>query len=371
MPPGRRLSFPRELVAGVSLSLSGRFQLQGEQAFRGLRLWADWVAGAGGLSLGPEGPRRPLRLHCLDDESRAARAEETVRHLLTHDRVDFLVGPYSSGLTEAVAPLVEARGKVLWNHGGASDAIFQPGGRRLVSMPSPASDYLRALPAWVRRHDPEARRLSILCAERGDFAGHVAEGAADGARAAGFDAIRRTPFASPLRDVDSLLAETAAFGPDLLVGVGSFRDDIELVRHRGRLPPTTRLAVVAAGLDAFHAELGQLAEGVIGPSQWEPGLEPTPRSGPDAAWFCAAFEATFGRRPDYPAAQAFALGVILVECVRRAGSLDDAALLRAAHALETTTFYGGFRLDPATGRQVGHRVHLIQWRAGRKVRLSG
>jgi hypothetical protein len=50
--------------------------------------------------------------------------------------------------------------------------------------------------------------------------------------------------------------------------------------------------------------------------------------------------------------------------------LADEPLLRVAHALETTTLYGGFRLDRLTARQIGHRVLLVQWRGGRKVVIS-
>ena len=105
----------------------------------------------------------------------------------------------------------------------------------------------------------------------------------------------------------------------------------------------------------------------MGPSQWEPTAGEAPLTGPESTWFAGAFEGAFQRTAEYPAAQAFAMGLIFGECRRRcAGSLDDAALLGAARALETTTFYGGFRLDPLTGRQVGHRVRLVQWREGRK-----
>ncbi len=170
--------FRREVLAGVSLSLSGAFRLQGEQALNGLRLWVDHVTGEGGLQFGPAGARLPLRLLALDDRSRADLAKENILRLLTHERVDLLVGPYSSGLTMAVAPLAEAHGKILWNHGGASDAILQQGWRHLVNLPSPASDYFRALPLWIKQRDPEASRISILCAKSGSFAGHVAHGAA-------------------------------------------------------------------------------------------------------------------------------------------------------------------------------------------------
>ncbi|MBI4589044.1 MAG: amino acid ABC transporter substrate-binding protein [Candidatus Rokubacteria bacterium] len=346
-----------EILVGASLSLSGTFRLQGEQALNGLGLWADHVAGEG---------RIQPRVLALDDRSRASLAKENVLRLLTHERVDCLIGPYSSGLTLAVAPLAEAHQKILWNHGGASDAISQHGWRHLVSVPSPAGDYFRSLPLWVKRRDPEARRIAILYGKAGSFAGQVAQGAAESARAAGFDLIRLTAFDSPSRNAPALFDEALEPVPDVLVGVGSFQDDIAMVRRRELLAGVKSLAVVAAGLAAFQRELGDLAEGVIGPSQWEPGSPEVPLLGPDSAWFCSAFRRRFHQDPEYPAAQAFAVGVIFTECLRRAGSLEDESLLRAAHALETTTLYGRFRLDPVTSRQIGHGMLLVQWRDGRK-----
>lgn len=343
---------------GVSLSLSGALRLQGEQALCGLRLWADRVAPDQGLH---------AELVVLDDASRARLARENVERLFDHDRVDALVGPYGSALVLAAAAVADSRGAVLWNHGGASDALFERGWRRMVSVPTPASDYFRGLPAWLTAQAPAARRVVMLFARAGTFAGHVARGALEAARLAGFELVRPIAFDSPLRDAETAVAEAGALEPDLLVGVGRFQDDVALVRERARLSAGTRLAVVAAGLAAFGAEVGDLAQGVVGPSQWEPAAIDRPRLGPSAAWFAATVERTRGGSPaEYPAAQAFATGLVLAECVQRAGSLEPEALLTAARALETATLYGGFRLDPETGRQVAHRVHLVEWRSGRK-----
>jgi ABC-type branched-subunit amino acid transport system substrate-binding protein len=347
------------MVVGASLSLSGRFQRQGEQARDGLRLWADYSAGTGDA--------RAPRLIVLDDASRASVAQANVWRLLTEHRIDVLVGPYSSGLVRAVAPIAGAAGKVLWNHGGSSDTIVAESGPHVVSVASEASNYLRGLPGWVRRHAPEATRMTLLHAGPGTFARQVARGAVEAARAAGFTELRITTFEPPLRDASAVVGAAAETEPDLLIGVGGFPDDLAITRERARLPGGTLLALVGAGLAAFGDELGDLAEGVIGPSQWEPATGEVPLVGPDSEWFARAFEDAFHRAVEYPAAQAFALGLIVAECRRRcAGNLDDRALLDAARALETATFYGGFRLDPATGRQVGHQVRLVQWGGGRK-----
>jgi len=130
------------------------------------------------------------------------------------------------------------------------------------------------------------------------------------------------------------------------------------------------VACVAAGTDAFHRELGVLAEGVIGPSQWEPHVYERPSIGPSSTWFCSEFRRVFQRDPGYVAAQAYALGVIIGECIRRADSLDDRALLAAARQLDTTALYGRFRLDAGSLRQVGHEILLVEWRNGLKHPLA-
>ncbi len=81
------------------------------------------------------------------------------------------------------------------------------------------------------------------------------------------------------------------------------------------------------------------------------------------------FREQFGRNPEYTAAGSFAMGLIFDECVRHAGSLQDNDLLAAAAELDCYTFYGGFRLDSASGRQVGHRILLIRWDQDHKVLL--
>ena len=347
------------MLVGTSLSLSGRFRRQGEQALRGLQLWVEYARRAG--------PRPAPRLIVLDDQSRTSVAQAHARRLLAEDQVDVLVGPYSSGLVRAVVPIADGAGKVLWNHGGTSDTILRAGARRVVSVASPASDYLRSLPAWARRRVPVVNRVTVLHAASGTFAGEVARGAVEGARAAGCVDVRTVSFESPLLDATTLCRQVATWEPDLVVSVGTFEDDLSVARQRTALPERSVLALVAAGLAAFGDELGALAEGIIGPSQWEPAADDTPLLGPNSDSFIGAFEEAFHRPPEYPAAQAFAIGLILMECRRRGGGRrGDTALLGAARALETTTFYGGFRLDPWTGGQVGHGIRLVCWREGRK-----
>src|SRR5439155_11219761 len=138
-------------------------------------LWVEHVTCAGGLPFGRDGATRPLRLVALDDASSQSSARLNVARLLTEERVDLLLGPYGSGSTLAVAPLAAAHGKILWNHGGASDEITEAGSAHVVSVLSPASHYLRDLPRVVR-HRTDAQRTTVLYAGRGTFAASIRRG---------------------------------------------------------------------------------------------------------------------------------------------------------------------------------------------------
>ena len=57
------------LKIGIPVSLSGQFQMQGNQALAGLRAWAEDVNQAGGLNFGEWDSPRPVAVIHYDDTS--------------------------------------------------------------------------------------------------------------------------------------------------------------------------------------------------------------------------------------------------------------------------------------------------------------
>src|SRR5205809_7740948 len=94
----------REILVGLSISLTGKFSALGRQALDGLRLWQSYVNRQDGITIGQAAPQ-PVRLLFYDDQSRASLARENALRLLCQDHVDALFGPYSSGLSLTVAEL--------------------------------------------------------------------------------------------------------------------------------------------------------------------------------------------------------------------------------------------------------------------------
>jgi ABC-type branched-subunit amino acid transport system substrate-binding protein len=257
---------------------------------------------------------------------------------------DLLIGPYASGLVRAVAPLVREAGRVLWNHGGSADDLAQPG---VACLPAPASSYFDGV---VK----EAARLGIgrLAVVQGQ--GRFARAVANGVR------VRASEHGMDVETIDSLAVEAADVAGTALLVAGSFEHDIAVIRslHR-RGPSPALLGAVAAGIPAFGEEVGELAEGVLGPVQWWPSTD-TPEVGPAGIDFFVRFQRRTGRRPSYPAAQAAAAGYLAHAAHGLGLALDDVP------NWTTSSLLGRFALD-ASWRQTGHHVTTVRWQGGRMV----
>jgi hypothetical protein len=103
--------------------------------------------------------------------------------------------------------------------------------------------------------------------------------------------------------------------------------------------------------------LGGDPEGLLAPVQWHPETRTSPELGPSSGELVAEARASALGELDYVAAQAYAAALIAGRCLELGP--DDP--LGAARRLRTTTFFGAFELDPATGRQRGHRLSVVRW----------
>ena len=96
--PGTR---NQPLRIGASLSQTGSFAALGQNQLRGYQLCVKHANEKGGV-LG-----RRIELLAEDDQSNAATAVAIYEKLITRDKVDAILGPYSSPITEAVADVNE------------------------------------------------------------------------------------------------------------------------------------------------------------------------------------------------------------------------------------------------------------------------
>ena len=356
------------LKAGIPVSLSGQFQVQGRQALAGLQAWAEDANRAGGVKVGHSDAGRLISIVYYDDASKTAQARQATERLITSDRVDLLFGPYSGVLALASAQVAEGHGRLLWNQGGASDTIYQRGLKWVVGVLTPASRYLAEWLALIRGADPNADSLAIVRASTGAFTKAVTSTVESQAARLGFRISLLREFEPSINDFSAVLDEVERVRPDLLLGVGRIQNDLLLAGQLGRRELGLKgVAVVAAPIQQFRDHLGEAADGFVGPSQWEASGNYPRDYGPTSAEVMASLQDKGYRTVDYPMAQAYAAGLVAQRCVDEAGTLEDSALRETAGRLDFSTFYGRFKIDPVTGCQFGRSTVLVQWQQGRKV----
>ncbi len=356
------------LKAGIPVSLSGQFQVQGRQALAGLQAWAEDANRAGGVKVGHSDAGRLISIVYYDDASKTAQARQATERLITSDRVDLLFGPYSGVLALASAQVAEGHGRLLWNQGGASDTIYQRGFKWVVGVLTPASRYLAEWLPLVRGADPNADSLAIVRASTGAFPKAVTSTVESQAARLGFKISLLREFEPSINDFSAVLDEVERVRPDLLLGVGRIQNDLLLAGQLARRELGLKgVAVVAAPIQQFRDHLGEAADGFVGPSQWEASGNYPRDYGPTSAEVMASLQDKGYRTVDYPMAQAYAAGLVAQRCVDEAGTLEDSALRETAGRLDFSTFYGRFKIDPVTGCQFGRSTVLVQWQQGRKV----
>lgn len=351
---------------GISISLTGSYSVQGVESFRGLSLYVSDVNERGGMYVPDLGGMVPVELVYFDDESDPDRCRGNIEKLIRNEKVDILLGPYSSSLALAAAEEAEPRGVTLWNHGGSTDEMDERGFTCLVSTITPASVYSRGIIALVREKDPGARRIASFSAFDSGFSRSVAHGVDRYGAEHGFE-VKRFEFRTGREDFSELLPSAMDYEPDVVIGMGRANDDLLLagkIIETGAKPRAAALAVASIGL--FRETFGDYAEGFMSSSQWEKGIGENPDTGPTSAEFFARFKSEYGHSPDFVAAQGYNIGVVIEKCVEAAGTLDGKVLRETARGLDLRTFYGRFKTD-ANGSQTGHEMVTVQWQGGEKA----
>lgn len=353
---------------GASMSQTGSYAALGQNQLRGYTLCVKHTNEKGGV-LG-----RKLQLLIEDDQSQPETAARIYEKLITQDKVDAVLGPYSSAITEAVADVSEKYKMPLVAPAASTTSIFKKGRKFAFMLQSPAEVYLEGLIDLASK-----RGLKTIAVINEDtiFPKSLAQGTAELARKKGIRVVFAEAYSKGSADFTAILKKVKAANPDVLAAATYFDDAIAIVRKLKELNVDLKMVGVTVGgdLPKFYETLGQAAEFVYGSSQWEPelvtlragGLIPIAREYPGAREFVEAYHKEYpGADFSYHSAGGYSGCEVLVEAIKRAGSLDGEKVRAAILKLDYHNVYGGFKVDK-DGFQIAHKMVLFQWQDGKKV----
>jgi branched-chain amino acid transport system substrate-binding protein len=354
---------------GTSVSQTGAYALLGQNQLRGYQLCVKHTNDKGGV-LG-----RRLELVTEDDRSEPATAARIYEKLITQNKVDAVLGPYSSPVTEAVADVTEKHRMAMVAPGAATTSIFRKGRKFIFMLPSRAEVYLEGLIDMAAR-----RGLKTVALTHEDTLAlkAMAQGATELAKKRGLLVVLVEAYPKGTTDFSAILTKVRAANPNVLAAATYFDDAVAMTRQLKASNVNPRMFGVTVGgdLPRFYEVLGRSAEFVYGAAAWELELMALLRGGelvPLARRYPGAREFVESHRKEFPGADLSyhsAAGYggcqVLVEAIRRAGSLDGEQVRAAILNMSLNTVYGGFKVD-RDGVQIGHTNLTFQWQDGKKV----
>lgn len=339
------------IVVGAVVSTTGAQAPAAEGYRRALLLWEEELNAAGGLL----GRRVELRLR--DDRSQAVRARAEYESLVA-EGADALIGPYGSAATLVGAAVAERARRVMINGAGPARSVHRRSPRYLFQTGAPYASYGVGVLELARAAGLE--RLYIL--GRDDpRARDMAEATAELARQQGFSQVQLISYAPGAVDFEVHVAEVRRRGLDAWIAFGEAREAADMVRTFRRLDYAPKLFYARAAAEPGFVELlGQDAEFSLAAMEYDARLDT-----PGNAAFAKAYAARWSEPPGLAAAQGYAAVQVLQAAVRAAATLEPEKLRGALAALETGTVLGPYRVDPASGAQVGTRAPVAQILRGR------
>ena len=351
------------IVLGAAVSLTGKYSTNGKNTQDGYNLAVERINEMGGVKV--EGKTYKLEVKYYDDESTSARGAQLAERLINQDHVQFVLGPYSSGLTKAIAPVTEKYKIPMVEGNGADRGLFKQGDKYLFAVLNTSDYYLRsaiqlaAQEAKKMGKDPKTMKVAIAI-ENDDFSQDVRDGVEEDAKKLGMHVVIDDKLPPDINDMSATLAKVKALKPDILVVSGHEKGAVLAVRQ------VAEQRVYVPMLALTHCDSAQIAEkyrdaaeyAVCG-SQWDRHLAYKDKWFGTAEQYAERFQKRFNYEPPYQAAESSAAVLTFADAIQRAGSLDPQKVRDALAKTDLTTFYGPIKFDN-TGKNIAKSMVLYQ-----------
>lgn len=347
------------ITIGSSLPLTGEFSQPGQAAEQGYKVWQKMVNDSGGL-LG-----REVELVVKDDASNQNTIVADYNALIGQDKVDLLLGTFSSLLNLPASAVAEKAQMLYVEPAGGSPEMFSRGFKYLFFTQQATSDKQgKVFAEWVAALPDDQRPKTAAYPTLDDpFAAPNVAGIREMLEAAGIETVYEETYAIDTKNFDTIVSAMKAADPDLVVHGAQFEDGIGLTRSmlKAGFTPDMFYETNAPSFGSQYSDgIGiENTEGVVYAVSHSPDA-----ATPGNAEFVDAYQEMFGEgEVPEDAADAFAAGEVLQAAVEAVGSIDDQqALADWLRENEVDTILGPLSWDD-TGAPTGEFL-IGQWQNG-------
>ena len=320
---------------GCSVSMSGKMAPEGPNVKRGVELWEEYVNSKGGIKVGSD--MYKVEVVYYDDKSDAGTGTKLTEKLITEDKVDFLFGPFSSGITFATTAIGEKYDVITVAPEANATKVYERGYKNVFSILPPAPALTQPIFDMIDSLDldPEPKTVAIIVSND-LFPLSCAEGALKMCEELGLEVVLYEKYPADATDVSALLSLVKDKNPDIFLTSGYTKDALMVVRQAREINLNVKLFATSVGvvLPEFIPSLGSDANYVVEGEWWlATGSDKGPVFG-STPEYVKMFEDKYNETPGYHAASGSAAGVVLQLAIEKAGTLDTAAVRDALRGLD-------------------------------------
>ncbi|MBL4696746.1 MAG: amino acid ABC transporter substrate-binding protein [Rhizobiaceae bacterium] len=343
-----------EIKLGSAISLTGKYSSAGIHAQHGYEYAIQKIKEAGGIKFGDKCYN--FKVIYYDDESKGDRGATLAERLINQDKVQYMLGPYSSGLTKAIAPITEKYKIPMVEAEGASRSLFNKGRKYLFAVLSTSEQYLASAVTLAGEqavaNGGKASDVKVAIAVENDpFSLDIRAGVLDDAKKAGMTVVIDEKLPRDLSDMGAILTKVKLLKPDLLIVSGHTKGAATAVRQVGEMKiKVPMFAITHCESADVVGKFGDYANDVLCATQWAETLTYKDDIFGSAAEYNSDIKAKVAHYSDrsvpYQTAQASAAVLVFKDAFERAGSLDKEKVRDAIAATDLATFYGHIKFAP-------------------------
>ncbi len=346
---------------GLSLSLTGPTAPAGKQVLAGLEIWRDDVNAKGGLL------NRPVQLVYYDDQGAPANAPGIYAKLISVDKVELLIGPYSTNVIAAAMPaIIQNKRTTIGIFGlGANQQFKYPKYFSMNSQGPSPSNYSKCVFELAAEQTPKPTRIALVGADV-EYSRNALDGARENAKKMGFEIVYDRTYPPSTTDYTSIVRAMAATKPDVVFGATLPVDTVGIIKAASELkfkPKMIGGAMLGLLVTGIKQNLGEQINGYISNEFYIPApslqFEGTNRMMKEYQSRAAAagIDPLGFTYPPY----AYAAGQILAKAVTETQSLDDEKLAAYLRDTNFETVIGPVKFGE-NGEWTTPRIICIQFK---------
>ena len=344
------------LTIGMSLPMTGPVADVSKSGLQGYELWRDDVNAKGGL-LG-----RTVKFDVLDDGFEPNQAGSDYTRLISQDKVDLLLGTFSSLLNAPASAIAARQGMVYVEPSGGSATLFTRGFSNLFfaqpattdHLPDRFLEWMTALPAeqrpktaaYVTQDDPSSAPAVAIFKTK--------------LEALGVKTVYNETYDPSTSNFDTIASAIAHAAPELVIQGAVSSDGAQFVRSMQKLQfsPKVLFQTNSPTDESYPSAVGKdNVNGVFTAEAWSPQARY-----PGNAEFVSEYTKKYGSPPTEDAANSYTAGQVLAAAVKGVGKIDQKALAAWLHSHTVDTIVGPLKWD-STGVPEGTLL-LAQWQQG-------